>query len=205
MSEVELDEKGNIIIKAILIGNGGVGKTSLIKVVNNECFNEYEETTSEFSYKQKYIKVGKQGYCLNLWDTIGQEKLRALTKQFFRDSKIVIFVYDITIENSFNDLKLWEKDIKENLGENIIKGVVGNKKDLFMKEEVSEEKGEQYANEINAQFKLVSAKSEPKGFEAMLEDLLKDYINKEKGIDIKKNKKNKLKKSKENGKKKKCC
>ena len=206
MSEVELDENGNIIIKVILIGNSGVGKTSLIKVVNNENFDKNQETTSEFSFRQKKIQIGNQGYSLNLWDTIGQEKLRVLTKQFFRDSKIVIFVYDITSEISFKDLKIWEKDVKDTLGDNIIKGVVGNKNDLFLEEKVSQEEGLKYAKEINAQFKLVSAKSDPKGFDNMLQDLLKAYVNKEKGNDITYRDNKKLNNiSHDVHKKKKCC
>ena len=206
MSEVELDEKGNIIIKVILVGDSGVGKTSLIKVVNNENFDNNQESTSEFSFRQKKMQIGNQGYSLNLWDTIGQEKLRVLTKQFFRESKIVIFVYDITSEISFKDLKIWEKDVKDTLGDSIIKGVVGNKNDLFLDEKVSQEKGIEYAKEINAQFKLVSAKTDPKAFDNMLQDLLKAYVNKEKGNDITYRDNKKLKKiSVEVNKKKKCC
>ena len=75
-----------------------------------------------------------EGFNFNvyLWDTIGQEKLKAQTKIFFKNSKIVILVYDITNKKSFTELENWHKQVKESLGDNIVLGVLGNKKDLFL-------------------------------------------------------------------------
>ena len=76
-------------------------------------------------------------YSLEIWDTIGQEKLRSINKLFYKNSKIVIFVYDITKLDSYNDLQMWAKEIDTELGlENVIKGVVGNKIDLYLEEKV---------------------------------------------------------------------
>ena len=76
---------------------------------------------------------------LNLWDIIGQEKYRQLTKLFFADSKIVIFVYDITSTESFKGIESWHEEIIESIGDDVIKGVVWNKIDLFENEAVNEE------------------------------------------------------------------
>ena len=165
-------------IKVILLGESGVGKTNLINIVTGVEFNENEGSTSTSTFSMKKLNVGGKVYRIKLWDTIGQEKLRTLTKLFYNNSKIVIFVYDITHQDSFEELKnYWVKDVEEKLGKNIIKGIVGNKSDLFMKEEVSEEKGEEYAKSIDAEFLLTSAKTEgPKKFENFLTKLYEKYL-----------------------------
>ena len=165
-------------IKVILLGESGVGKTNLINIVTGVEFNENEGSTSTSTFSMKKLNVGGKVHRIKLWDTIGQEKLRTLTKLFYNNSKIVIFVYDITHQDSFEELKnYWVKDVEEKLGKNIIKGIVGNKSDLFMKEEVSEEKGEEYAKSIDAEFLLTSAKTEgPKKFENFLTKLYEKYL-----------------------------
>jgi small GTP-binding protein len=165
-------------VKVILIGDSGVGKTNLINTSTGGEFNEIEKSSTTASYSKKQMNIDGDLYNLSLWDTIGQEKLRHLSKLFFNNSKIVIFVYDITQKETLEGLNSWYKEVKEILGEEIIKGVVGNKQDLFMKEEVEEEQGEKYAESINAKFRLTSAKEDAQGFINFLELLLKEYINK---------------------------
>ena len=164
-------------IKVILLGNSGVGKTSLINIVTGGKFDENENITVTASYAMKKIRCKKQDYILNIWDTTGQEKLRQLTKIFYTNSKIVIFVYDITNKESFTDLNYWINDIKERMGDNLVKGVVANKADLFLKETVKKEEGEEYATSINAKFLDFSAKEDhPSKFESFLVDLLVEYL-----------------------------
>ena len=169
-------------IKVILVGETGTGKTSLINVAMGLKFTEgVEASTSAASFVTKKIKIGDKEYILNLWDTIGQERFRSLTKIFIKDSKIVIFVYDITRLQTFNELDFWFKTIHDVLGDEPILGIVGNKKDLIMKEQVNEEKAEKYADDKNVPLKLTTAKN-PLSFNIFLEDLLKKYIEKKGGI-----------------------
>ncbi len=169
-------------IKVILVGETGTGKTSLINITMDLKFNEGEEaSTSAASFVTKKMKIGDKEYSINLWDTIGQERFRSLTKIFIKDSKIVIFVYDITRLDTFKELEFWFKTIHDVLGDEPVLGIVGNKKDLIMKEQVSEEKAEKYAEEKNVPFKLTTAKN-PFGFKSFLEDLLKKYIEKTGGV-----------------------
>ena len=174
-----MEEENDNKIKVILIGDSGVGKTNLINVSYGNEFDENEKSTLRASYLEKVIKINDVPYCLALWDTIGQEKLRNLTKLFFKNSKIVIFVYDITNKASFDGLISWYNDVKELLGDDIIKAVVGNKQDLYdEQEEVTEKEGIEYAKTINARFTLTSAKTDPESFVVLLEELLKDYLKK---------------------------
>ena len=173
MSNINIDE--NIIeIKAILLGEISVGKTSLINVSVGMKFNKLESTTITANFVQKKIVLDSQVYCIDLWDTAGQEKLRAITKLFYKGSQIIIFVYDITEYKTFERLQSWVDEIENNLENKYICGIVGNKKDLFTEEKVSEEEARKYAKSKGMKFKLVSAKDDPKGFTDFLEELLKD-------------------------------
>ena len=192
-------------IKVILVGESGTGKTSLINIAMGMKFVEGTElSTSAATFVTKIIKIGGKSYTLNLWDTIGQEKFRSLTKIFIKDSKIVIFVYDITRLDSFKELNYWFKTIQDVLGDSAVLGIAGNKHDLFMKEEVKEEVAEKYAEEKGVPFKLTSAKN-PLSFNTFLEDLLKKYIEKSGGV-IQSNDRKKLEENKDKQDKgKKCC
>ena len=165
-------------IKVILVGDSGVGKTNLISVATGGEFNENIEATSTSSYSQKEIEYKNKTYVLNIWDTIGQEKLRELNKLFYKEAKIVIYVYDITRENALEELKYWIGEIKDKLGEDgYISAICGNKSDLFLEEKVTETDGMQAAYEINAKFKLTSAKCNKGDFKVFLEELAHDYID----------------------------
>ena len=116
----EIDDDGNIKLKTILIGDSGVGKTNLINIAAGKDFNINERSTVNASFFRKQLEVDGKIYNLYLWDTIGQEKLKSITKIFFKNSKIVVLVYDITNKQSFIGLNYWLKEVREVLGENII-------------------------------------------------------------------------------------
>ena len=121
-------------IKVILLGESSVGKTSLINISTGGKFRSAESSTLNANYRHKKIQYNGKNYVFNLWDTIGQEKYRALTKVFFKDSKIVVLVYDITEEKSFKELDYWYNQIIDEIGkENCLLAVVGNKKIYIQK------------------------------------------------------------------------
>ena len=168
----------DIGIKVILLGESSVGKTSLIKVSVGKKFNASELTTYSANYSIKKFNYNGKEYNFNLWDTIGQEKYRALTKMFFKDTKIVILVYDITAEKSFKELDYWYSQVVNELGsEGYSLAVVGNKKDLFKQEKVKEPQGKNFAESKNAKFKLTSAKDDPLSFNSLLEQMFKEFID----------------------------
>ena len=164
--------------KVIFLGEAGVGKTNLINITMGIAFNEEEAATASASFATKKISVRGKDYAIKLWDTIGQEKFRTLTKLFYINAKIAIFVYDITQKDTFEEIKnYWVKDVEEKLGKDIIKGIVANKIDLFMNEQVTQEEGEEYAKSIGALFLSISAKTDnPKKFEDFLSKLYEQYL-----------------------------
>ena len=180
MSKQNKDEEDNNsnLIKVILVGDSGTGKTQLITVAAGFEFNSTSLTTTSCSYVQIKLQKNKKEYKINLWDTIGQEKYRSLTKIFLKDSKIVIFVYDITNRQTFESLKYWKKIIDDVLGSTPIFGVVGNKNDLYLEEKVKEDEGEAFAKSINAKFLYTSAKNESNAFVKFIEQILDDFVAK---------------------------
>ena len=179
------DDNDPDAIKVILIGDSGAGKTNLITVAAGFDFNSNSLTTRACSYIQKNFTIKNSEYKMNIWDTIGQEKYRSLTKIFVKESKIVIFVYDITSRNSFDSLPFWKKIVDELITDTPIFGVVGNKMDLYIDEQIKSEEVEKYANEIGAKLLLTSAKTDPTSFSNFLQELLQDYLIKGSGERIK--------------------
>ena len=151
----------------------------------------------KFNYKGKI-------YIFHLWDTIGQEKYRSLTNMFFNNSKIIILVYDITNENSFKQLEYWYTQVINQLTEeDYLLAIVGNKNDLYKNEKVTEEQGKVFAREKNAKFILASAKDNPLSFVNFLEELFKEFIDK--NIDKFDNQKGSILKKSKNKNNHKCC
>ena len=166
-------------IKVILVGMSGTGKTNIIKALVDKPFVDENDSTLTSSFVSKSIKINKKTYNLEIWDTAGQEMYKSLTKLFIVGSKVVIFVYDITDKSSFNELDYWVKTVKVILGKTPIYAIFGNKKDLFMNEKVTEEEGENKAQEIGAHFKLTSAKTERENINIIVNDLVKEYVERE--------------------------
>ena len=195
------EEFDNQIIKIVLIGETGTGKTNLINVYFDIKFNSNISATLTPESCSKELKIQGSNFLINIWDTAGQEKYRSMTKIFLKGAKIVIFVYDITVRETFDQLQFWVKSVEEILGKEPTLGLAGNKADLFDNQVVETKEGEQYAKEIGALFRETSAKQDAKGFKNFVQELLEEFLVK-KGVLVKKEESIKL--QIKNGGKKKC-
>ena len=114
--ENEGEEEGRNC-KVVLLGESGVGKTSIISRFINDTFEEGLVTTTGASYAGKdmaFKDYNNQVVRFEIWDTAGQEKYRSLAQIFYKDASIAILVYDITNEESFEEIKnYWYKQLKE--------------------------------------------------------------------------------------------
>ena len=172
--EYKEDMEKRIEIKAILLGNSGVGKTNIINTCVGLNFDSGNNPTSSGSFVSKNIKLKDKSYIINLWDTAGQERYKSITKIFLKKSEIVFFVYDITDKKSFNDLQDWIDICKEMIENEYVGAIIGNKIDLYMNEQVNEDEALKFAESKGLLFKLISAKKEPKVFETFLKELIEE-------------------------------
>ena len=201
MSKNENDDDKEI--KVILLGETAVGKTCLINAYFGKKFKDNIDSTSLSESERKVLEINKKKYLIEIMDTAGQEKYRSMNNIFIKGSKVVIFVYDVTKERTFNELNYWVKTAKEILSTEAIYGIAGNKADLIDEIEVSDEEGRKYAKENDAMFCITSAKEDSKGFQMFLDKLAEQYIKK--NINKSFNKKSGKKLSVTKGKKKKNC
>ena len=161
-------------LKVILLGDSGVGKTNLINTSVGKLFEEKSSSTINATSSKINYEINGQKYEVNLWDTAGQERYDSITKIFLKNSEIVLFVYDITDEKSFESLDKWIINVKEMLDNHYISAILGNKMDLFLNENVKEEDARDYAQSKGMKFQLVSAKDNPKIFSIFLRELIEE-------------------------------
>ena len=174
-----MDELEPEPVKVVLLGESGVGKTSIISQFTSNQFNPRVPTSVSAKFVSKIIDFPKYNKKIkfDIWDTVGQEKYRSLAKIFYKDAKIIIFVYDITREFSFEALKdFWYKETQNNADNDPILALVGNKIDLYEQQKVDNNDGKMFADEIKAIFQTTSALSNS-GIKNLFDNLGKKLIN----------------------------
>ncbi len=202
-------------IKIVLVGESGVGKTNLIRVVNDESFQNEAISTISSSYIEKDIIVNNKKFCYSLWDTVGQETYRSLNEMYIKDAKIVLVVFALNDKKSYQETNFWINNAKGSLKKGkYLMALVGNKSDLVSEQEVTDEEVKKRAAELEIDFTLTSAAEDAVGFRVFLEDMIKKFIKTigfelkiEKTFNLNEEKKKEEKNENINNrkKKKKCC
>ena len=189
------------VFKVLLLGDSEVGKSCFLMRYSDNVFVENYITTIGLDYKLKTVKLDNgKTIKVQLWDTAGQDKYRTIAKNYYKGSHGILLLYDITKISSFDNIREWIRDIKEEVDENAILFLIGNKIDLSDKRVITKEKGTELAGEYKIPFFEASAKSGENVdeiFKALYKKISESYANieKQKGSKINKKQKN-------NGK---CC
>ena len=145
--------------KIILVGDPGVGKTSILtKFLTNEFQSVYSSTIG-VEFKLKDIYVNNNCARLKIWDTCGQEKFRAITRQYFKNSNGVFIVFDLTNKDTIKRLNVWMKDINDNITNDFFVFLIGNKVDIKDRDISISEEAKQFANNQKINYYEVSAKT----------------------------------------------
>ena len=164
--------------KVVLLGEAGVGKTSIISRYVSNTFSDVLMSTTGASFATKKYEVDNEHKIkFQIWDTAGQERFRSLAKIFYQNAAVAVLVYDITRRDSFEKLKdFWIKELKENAPSDIILAIAANKSDNYEFEAVSLKEGSDLAKEINAIFKSTSAMLSH-GIEDLFKLIAEKFIN----------------------------
>lgn len=103
----------SITLKYLVVGDSGVGKTSLLVRYCEDSFQADYLSTIGVDFKIKRIEINNCQITLNIWDTAGQERFRNITKSFYKGAHGIILTYSITDPVSFNHIESWIDQIKE--------------------------------------------------------------------------------------------
>ena len=212
MTSSSNNENNDINLKILILGDSSVGKTSLLLKYADGYFPTIYVATIGVEYKIKQININGLDINLQIWDTAGQERFRSITKNFMKGADGIMYVYDITEKESFDNLKNWIRQSEEST-EGFKKIIVGNKSDLELDRKVQKESLQKFCDDKKLKGVEVSAKlgtNVSEAFECLAkmiiadkskEEIIKTYTEggRERGLSIK-NKEQKNKKEK-----KKCC
>ncbi|CAH0388857.1 unnamed protein product [Bemisia tabaci] len=145
------------LFKLLIIGDSGVGKSSLLVRFSDNRFSGNYITTIGVDFKIRTVDIDGEKVKLQIWDTAGQERFRTITSTYYRDTHGVIVVYDVTNGESFANVKRWLHEIDQNC-EVVNKILVGNKNDAPESKVVLTEDAQRFANQMGIQLFETSAK-----------------------------------------------
>ncbi|OQR87613.1 Rab8 family GTPase [Achlya hypogyna] len=152
--------KYDLLVKLLLIGDSGVGKSCLLMRYSDDSFTSSFITTIGIDFKVKTIDVDGKRVKLQIWDTAGQERFRTITTAYYRGAMGILLVYDVTDDHSFQNVRNWMRQIQQHASPNVNKILIGNKCDVDPSERVvTTQQGEELAAEYGVQFFETSAKS----------------------------------------------
>ena len=145
--------------KLIIIGDAGVGKSSITTKATKDYFDDSYTTTIGFEFFSLNLMINDQIIKLQIWDTCGQEIYRSLISSFYRNSSLAFLVYSIDSYESFGNLKNWLNELKIHSNPDIKLFLIGNKIDLVDNRKIEESQGQEFAKENNfSYFMETSAK-----------------------------------------------
>ena len=198
MSEKKQKE---LLYKILLLGDSSVGKTCFLMRYADNTFQEIHMSTIGLDYKLKNVQLDDGKIVkIQIWDTAGQDRFRSITKNYYKGAHGIILIYDVTSRKTFENIKNWVSQIKEEVSDKVNIILVGNKIDDETNRKVTTEEGKQMAASYELEFFETSAKSGV-GIDTTFNELVKKTVetySKDEGKGQKLN-------SKKSGSKKGCC
>ena len=175
-----------MMVKVILIGDSGVGKTNIMSKFLKNQFMEESKATIGVEFGSKLFNHEGHKIKAQIWDTAGQEKYKAITGAYYKGSKGALVVYDITQKKTFENIEKWVNDLKAAGDPKITIILIGNKNDLDDKRQVSKDQGEEKARSFGCAFLETSAYSGDNidiAFNLMVKEIYEKFSNDSTGED----------------------
>lgn len=148
------------LFKLLLIGDAGVGKSSILLQFKENTFDENLQSTIGVDFKIKTMSAQGKKIKITIWDTAGQERYRTLTSSYYRGAQGVILVYDVTRRDTYDNLAAWLSEVEHfcaSGGRHVVKVLVGNKIDRERR--VPREEAEEWARSRGMLFMEASART----------------------------------------------
>ena len=131
LHDSQISQTDNFInFKIIIVGDSGVGKSSLLKRAVQNRFDGSYQATIGFEFLLMHFKVNDLKLKLQIWDTCGQEMYRSLVQGFYRNTSLALIVYDVNQKKTYDALDIWLKDIRQHTEQELPIFIAGNKSDL---------------------------------------------------------------------------
>lgn len=146
-----------VTLKLTTLGEGRVGKSSLIFRYHADKFDPTSPPTITASFFEKRVNLDGRSIVVNLWDTAGQERFHALGPIYYRDTDCALLVFDVTDTESFVKIKRWINELRSLVAEDLPICIAGNKWDLAKDKTIDVEECEQYANDAGVKLFWTSA------------------------------------------------
>ena len=124
------------VLKLVILGEGRVGKTSILLQYFKKTFNEGQVSTVNPAFYEKTVNSNGKKVQLKFWGTAGQEQFNTISTLYYQNDVGALIVYDVSIPETFDKVKQWVKTLQEAVGKDIVFVVAGNKFDLSSKEEL---------------------------------------------------------------------
>ena len=151
-----VDDEYDFLVKILLIGEPGVGKSSFCKrLYNNEYDRDYSSTIG-VDFFCIFSDIDSKIYKLQIWDTAGQEKFRSITRSYYKNSKIILLMFDLNDYDSIEHINKWIAEVYHFCGEDIKIFLIGNKSDLGIN--IDKRKLQEIINKNNCHYLEVSVK-----------------------------------------------
>ena len=147
------------LFRYIIVGDVSVGKSCIMLRFSSNQFREEHELTIGVEFAIKFYEIKNKNIKIQIWDTAGEEAFQSITKNYYKNAIGALLVYDITKKSSFDHLKIWLDNVRENSSRNIKIILIGNKTDLEDKREVTFQEGEEFAKNNGLFFLETSAKN----------------------------------------------
>ena len=148
------------LYKILLLGDSTVGKTCFLLRYVDDSFLDLHMATIGLDYRLKTLILEEQKIVkVQLWDTAGQDKFRAITRNYYKGASGIILIFDVTNVKSYENIKKWINEIKEEISEKVEIVLIGNKIDNVQERKISKEQGDKLASEIGVKFFETSAKT----------------------------------------------
>ncbi len=181
MSVQQLTEEYDMMFKVLLLGDSGVGKSSILLRYTKNQFTADMRSTIGVEFGIKYLTLDNLQLKVQIWDTAGMERYRSITSAYYKGAKGVIVVYDICRKVSFDNIDKWIDDFKSKADEDAVILIIGNKSDLQDKREVNTEEVKLKAEKNKMAFMETSAKNNEnvsKAFLQLFNEIIKIYKEK---------------------------